>query len=329
MSPRCAQTIRTRVFIWASNGAAKLSGHPNILRDQFAISLMPQTLITLAQATKLRTQRYRHTKLQRLQTPEAIRQFVDDVGLCLLFPAQGLELPNVYQAVAGFQKTMTAKHDDAAISLTWSTKDQTLNKRWWYYGKLLKSKATLVSLDLLPNFYALSENYGDPDDYLTEYEAGTLSADAKNIYVALLQEGPMHTIDLKRKVGLYGDAIKSKFDKAILDLQMGLKILPVGVAEAGAWRYAFIYDLLWRWLPKVPPQAQKITRGDARATILERHLRNVIYATPKELTRIFGWSAKDVQAAVQRLVDEGSVTMDVTFKGMKETVVLIAQPDGE
>jgi len=290
---------------------------------------MAQKLLTLAPANTRRTQRYRRTKPQRLQTPEAIREFVDDVGLCLLFPAQGLEMPNVYQAVAGFQKTMTAKHNDPAISLTWGTKDQTLNKRWWYYGKLLKSKATLVSLDLLPNFYALSENYGDADDYLTEYEAGTLSADAKNIYAALLQEGPMHTIDIKRKVGLYGDSIKGKFDKAILDLQSGLKILPVGVAEAGAWRYAFIYDLVWRWLPDVPKQAQYITRSDARANILERHLRNAIFATPKELTRLFGWSAKEVQTALQRLADQGSVTTDVAFKGMKETVVLISQPDGE
>ena len=287
---------------------------------------MSEHLLTLAAANTLRNGHYRRTKPQRLQTAQAIREFVDDVGLCLLFPAQGLELPNVYQAVAGFQKSMTAKHNDSAISLTWSTKDKTLNQRWWYYGKLIKSKATLVALDLLPSFYALSENYGDPDDYLTEYEAGTLSADAKNIYAALLNEGPMHTIDIKRKVGLYGDAIKGKFDKAILDLQTGLKILPVGVAEAGAWRYAFVYDLLWRWLPGVPPQAQQISRGEARVNILARHLRNVVYATPKELTRTFGWSAKDVQTAVQRLAEQGQVSADVALKGLKEAVVLVAKP---
>ena len=41
---------------------------------------------------------------------------------------------------------------------------------WWFYGKLLRHKATLVSLDFLPNFYALSENFGDYEhDYLEEY----------------------------------------------------------------------------------------------------------------------------------------------------------------
>lgn len=283
---------------------------------------MASSDLTTAAAAKLRKERYRQTRLLRLQNAEAIQQFVNDVGVCLLFPAQGLEIPNVYQAVAGYEKSMTARHNDSAISLTWGTKDRSLDKRWWYYGKLLKNKATLVSFDLLPNFYALSENYGDPDDYLQEYEAGTLSADAKNIYAALLQEGPMHTIEIKRKVGLYGDEIKGKFDKAIVDLQTGLKILPVGVAEAGAWRYAFIYELLWRWLPDVAQQAQQITRGEARANILDRHLRNVIYATPKELTKIFGWNAKDVQAAIQRLVDEGRATFGNEVRGVKDEVVL-------
>ena len=74
--------------------------------------------------------------------------------------------------------------------------------------------------------YALSENYGDLNDYLQEYEEGTLSADAKNIYEVLLREGPMHAIAIKRKVNLYGDEVEGKFDKAISELQTGLKILP-------------------------------------------------------------------------------------------------------
>lgn len=161
---------------------------------------------------------------------------------------------------------------DVNIGLTWNTKDAALDNRWWYYGKLIKGKATLVSLDLLPCLYALSSNFGDPDDYLQEYEAGTLGADAKNIYEALLREGPLHTIELKRKVNLYGDVLKAKFDKAITELQTGLKILPVGVAEAGAWRYAFIYDLMSRWLPNVLLAARELTRGEARVRLLSQHL---------------------------------------------------------
>ena len=112
--------------------------------------------ITLAKATALRDQRYHRTQKLRLRTPQAIRQFVEDVGLCLLFPVNTLETPNIYQAVCGSAKETDTTLRDANISLAWNTKDAALAKRWWYYGKLIKSKATLVSLDLFPNFYALT-----------------------------------------------------------------------------------------------------------------------------------------------------------------------------
>lgn len=270
----------------------------------------------------MRNARYRRARNLRLRDADGIREFVNDVGLCLLFPVQGLEMPNVYQAVAGFAKQTTPQHDDPTISLTWNTKDRALDQRWWYYGKLIKAKATLASFEVLPQLYALSENYGEPDDYLHEYEAGTLSADAKNIYAAVLKHGAMHAIDIKRKVGLYGDEHKGKFDKALTELQVGLKVLPVGVAEAGAWRYAFIYELLWRWLPELPAQARAIGRGEARAALLARHLRNVIFATPKEIGRVFGWKPAEVEKAITAAVASGAAATGRLVKGVDAEVVV-------
>ena len=45
---------------------------------------------------------------------------------------------------------------------------------------------------------------------------------------------------------------------------MGLKILPIGVAEAGAWNYAFVYEILQRHFPDLPEQAQPIKRSETR-----------------------------------------------------------------
>lgn len=278
---------------------------------------------TLKHIEALRNERYRRRRDLRLTSEDDIRRFVNDAGVCLLFPAQGIEMPNVYQAVAGFAKGMTAKHNDPAISLTWGTKDRSLHQRWWYYGKLVKGKATLVSLDLLSSFYALSENFGDDDDYLLEYEAGTLSNDAKNIYEALLRHGPLHAIELKRKSNLYGDEVKAKFDKALGELQAGLKVLPTGVAEAGAWRYAFIYDIVSRWLPEQTKAAQSISRGEARANILSRHLRNVVMADAKTLARIFGWKINEVDAALKKLAERAEVSLDQQVKGVKGDVAVV------
>jgi len=234
-----------------------------------------------------------------------IRAFVDDTGVCLLFPVQGLEVPNVYHAVAGFAKETSPNHDDPTISLTWRTKDQALGQGWWYYGKLLRGKATLVSLSLLPAFYALSDNFGDENDYLAEYQAGTLSAEAKAIYEALRTHGPLHAVELKRKAGLYGDENKTRFDRALTDLQGGLKVLPTGIADAGAWHYAFIYDLVARWAPTLSEQARLYSRPAAREAILRAHLRNVIWASPRELERLLGWRRREIETGLEALVAAG------------------------
>ncbi len=280
--------------------------------------------LALADLERRRNLRFRRKPGLRCRNEEDIRAFVEDVGFCLLFNVNGVTAPTVYQAVAGFDKETTPKHDDPTISLTWNTKDRSLDKRWWYYGKLLRQKATLVSLMLLPAFYALSENFGGDDDYLAEYEAGTLSAESRSIYEALRTHGPLHAIDLKRKANLYGDESKGRFDKALSQLQAGLKVLPVGIAEAGAWRYAFIYDIVSRWYPDLPARARDISRSDARATLALRHIQNVVAASPRDLERLFGWSRPEVASTLRRLADAGAIRLGAWLAEEKGEVAVDA-----
>ena len=46
---------------------------------------------------------------------------------------------------------------------------------------------------------------------------------------------------LRREARRRAESAKSRFDRALVELQVRLKVLPIGVAEAGAWNYAFIY----------------------------------------------------------------------------------------
>jgi hypothetical protein len=72
----------------------------------------------------------------------------------------------------------------------------------------------------------------------------------------------------------------------------------------------------------VPKQAREMTRSQARVNILVRHLRNVIYATPKEIARVFGWGAKDSQAAINTLAEQGTISMG-EMKGVNGEVVFL------
>ena len=279
--------------------------------------------LTKRDIVQARQARYRRRMDLRVTTPAQAQEFVDDVGFCFLFPIQNVEMPSLWDAIAGRLVKTYASHSGYEIERTWGWKDDSLNKKQWYYGKLLRHKATLVSLDFLPNFYALSENYGDYEqDYLDEYRQGRLSAEAKAIYEALLKNGALDAVRLRREAHMSSDANKPRFEKALTELQIGLKVLPVGIAEAGAWRYAFIYEVLPRWLPDVPERARGIGRGQAKQAILDQYLRNVIATPLPAAARVFGWPLDEARLTAGALAEQGRVSLDVKVSGIGELQVV-------
>jgi len=282
---------------------------------------MEKTLsLTLTQIKDRRERRYRRRPELALQTVDDAIAFLDDVGFCFLFPIKGVDLPSLWDAVCGRVKPVPNEHHDPHIQKTWGWKDTSLDKRWWYYGKLLRKKATLVSLELLPSFYALSENYGDPaDDYLQQYRDGRLSHEAKLIYEALLEHGPQHVIELRRLARLTGQSQTAAFQRALVELQTDLKILPIGIARAGAWRYAFVYEIVSRWYPDLPERARPIRGDHARRVLVLRYLDNVVAADRNMIGRVFhvlNWTPAELDRTVATLLQEGAL-QEVRVKGLK------------
>jgi hypothetical protein len=269
---------------------------------------------------RLRDDNYRRTPARRLHTVEEARGFVDEVGFCHFWPIKGIETPNLFHAIAGRVRPVPMEHGDPDISKCWGWKDDSLDKRWWYYGKLLRRRATLVSLEMLPYFYALSENYGSLDDYLQEYEDGLMTAEAKAIYEAILEHGPLDTVRLRREARMSAESAKSRFDRALVELQVGLKVVPTGVAEAGAWNYAFIYELFQRWFPEIPERARSIKRGEARRVLVQRYLDNVVAADRKMIAKVFHvlkWTSRELDRTIAALLEEGAI-QEVQVEGAKQ-----------
>jgi hypothetical protein len=232
-----------------------------------------------------------HLKPARpLASQSQARRFVDRRGFIFLWPIKGVELPSLWTAVAGNRPVANA-HDDPG-HVTWGWKDDALSKRIWYYAKVLRRKATMISMEVVPNFYALSDNYGSPEeDHLVAYQDGHLTLAAKNIYDALLGGGPLDSISLRKAARMSG-ARESEWNRALEDLQTSFKILPVGVAEAGAWRYAFNYDIVSRYYPELPEQARRISEYDARQRLLELYFESLGAAQPRDVIRLFKWTSE-------------------------------------
>jgi hypothetical protein len=261
---------------------------------------------------------YRRIPERRLRTVEEARAFVEGVGFCHFWPIKGTELPNLFHAIAGRVRPVPMEHDDPDISKCWGWKDQALDKKWWYYGKFLRRRATLISLTELPYFYALSGNYGSLDDYLQEYEDGLMTAEAKAIYEALLEHGPLDTVRLRREARMAAESAKSRFDRALVELQVGLKVLPIGVAHTGAWNYAFTYELFQRWFPEIPRQARPIKRGEARRALVQRYLDNVVVADRKMIAKVFHvfkWTPTELDRTIDTLLQE-QIIQEIQITGL-------------
>jgi len=123
------------------------------------------------------------------------------------------------------------------------------------------------------------------------------------VYEALLYEGPLHTIDL-RSVAKLMNAKDSEFNKALEILQADFKILPTGVAKAGAWKYAFIYDVVPRHYPDLPERARHVGEGEARAKLMELYFNSVGAAQEGDAAKLFGWRRELITRTIAGLVEK-------------------------
>jgi hypothetical protein len=243
---------------------------------------------------------------QRLSSKDGAIEYVNQRGFIFFWPISGITLPSLWVAAAGDRPVADA-HDDPG-HITWSWKDSLLGQHAWYYGKVLRKKATIISLDLAPSFYALSENYGSPEeDYLTLYEQGRLTQEARAVYEALLDHGPLHTVALRKAARLTSTESDARFNRALTDLQTNFLISPVGVADAGAWHYAFIYDIVARAYPDLLENSRFTGELDARQNLVKAYFNSVGAAQLRDLSLLFQWGATDLERTIDRLVQSGSL----------------------
>jgi hypothetical protein len=245
---------------------------------------------------------------------EAIR-YVNTRGYIYFWPINGIVLPSLWSAVAG-DRPVPSEHDDPG-NITWDWKDSLLGKHVWYYGKILRKKATIISMEIAPYFYALSENYGSPeDDYLTIYEQGRMTQEAKAVYEAVLERGPVDTITLRKLSHLTSHDSESRFNKALTDLQADFKIMPVEVVDAGSWHYAFAYDIVARYEPSLLENARFVGELDAHHKLIELYFLSVGAAQDRDLTRLFGWKLGDIRLAIDRLVQDDILRDHVSISSL-------------
>ncbi len=250
----------------------------------------------------------------RIHTKEEAIDYVSERGFIFFWPIKGVNLPSLWTAVAG-DRPVANKHDDPG-HITWAWKDSLIGKENWFYGKILRKKATMIAMDLAPSFYALSENYGAPEeDYLTIYEQGRMTRETKQVYEVIIEKGPIDTVSLRKAAHLTGKGSDSSFTRTLADLQADFKIVPTAVTQSGAWRYAFAYDLLPRQYPQIPERARSISEHKAREQITSTYFKSIGAAQFRDLTKLFRWSKKNTLQTIENLVAASELIANVQIIG--------------
>ena len=104
-------------------------------------------------------------------------------------------------------------------------------------------------------------------------------------------------------------------------------VLPVGVARTGAWRYAFIYEIVQRHFPELPELARQIRRSEALRLVVMRYLDHAVAADQKMIGQVFNvlrWTSSERERTIATLLEEGAIE-EVHVRGLKHPRLVSAR----
>lgn len=236
---------------------------------------------------------------------QALR-FIEDVGFCFAFKSENSELPCLFHAASGQRNPVIPDHShlDPRISFIWNLKDKLPAERKIYYGKLLKHRPTMVSLEYLAYFYVLAGRTGTKDEYLREFGRGNLSPLAKEILDALRDSSPETTRGLKLATGMHGRNDRQAFDRAMAELQSDMFVAKIAEEQAP---FSFVWAPFSSCFPVEVRKARRISVETARREVLRRYFKNQLVVSVAGIHRLFGWKKQDIFRTLGLLQREGTI----------------------
>src|ERR1700728_757837 len=234
---------------------------------------------------------------KRIATLADVRKYIETLGFCVLFPVKNVALPSLYWPV-----TRRGPDDDFVFDKyfeqIWRWKDELPRRRYAIYAKYFRTRGTFISLEYLPYFLAMRETAVDPTDHARLYVEGRIREDARVIWEALAEHGPLATLELRHLCHLETKGGNVRFKRAMLDLQSLLVVGHFGKEqETGAWESSR-FELTCRAFPTETMAARAIEPATARAELAAKYRQWRPAAPPVQLSRLFGWSKDETAAAI-------------------------------
>jgi hypothetical protein len=259
--------------------------------------------------------------LQIHSQKEAV-EFVNKRGFVFFWPISNIYMPSLWCAAAG-DRPVPNNHDDPG-HITWRWKDDLIGKKKWYYAKVLRRKSTIVSLDMIPNFFALSPSVHDGlEEIAFHYRNGSLSAEEKLIYQLIFKNGPLDSITLREIMSSQISKNTSRLSRALDLLQQHFRIIPCGISQKGRWKYAYIYQTVFREFPELIEQSKNIAKEEAAMVILRSFFRSNGVGTIKDLLKLFGWEKETILDTLSDLISNQELVKAIPYWDTNEEIYTI------
>lgn len=238
--------------------------------------------------------------------PEAARAFIDQVGVCTLYPASS-EFPNLFHAHAGDPDAKTSSSWDSPSGRVYCWRWALGKAQAAFYGSVVARKPTWVSWEALPCLLgALMERR----DLEAVYRAGELSLEARRVAQAYADgETVLSTKELRARAGFpTGKENRAAYLRAVDELESRLLLAKAFPAEEGE------DDMAHAWVPAAYPEAVAKARAmkpdDAFAELLGRVLPWAVFLDPKVVARHLRVDLARVHAAGETLAQNGKATLE-------------------
>ncbi len=236
--------------------------------------------------------------MRRVATLAGAVKFIEAAGFCTLFPVANVPLPSLYCAATGRDADDGVMFDEHFEKI-WHWKDELPRRRRAYYAKYFRGKGTFISREYLPYFLVMREAATTPEDHERFYQQGRIHDDARAIWRALAEYGPLATLELRHACKMETTAGNVRFKRAILDLQCLLAVSHFGSEqETGAWASGK-YELTSRAFPGETAAAFEIEPQEARAMLAAQFVQLNSGRQSMQLARLFGWTKAQAEAALR------------------------------
>ena len=233
---------------------------------------------------------------RRVQTAADAVRFIDAVGFCLLFPIKRLPLPSLYYACARRDIQLGPSWDEYCQKI-WDWKDELPRHRKAFYAKYFKMRGTFISLKLLPHFLASRGAPLDVNAPQRFYADGRITHNARVIWQALAEHGPLATLELRHACKMDSTEGNARFKQAMLELQCLLVVVHFGAEqETAAWA-SNRFELVARAFPAQVRAARSIAPAKARSVLAAKYLEQHPEAPWRVLASLFGWTKSEAVKA--------------------------------